>query len=223
MMCSFMFVGELCVFIAYGIKKCWLARKAIKNPNVINPIQPEANLTGQKQLKTNPNPFLLAIPAVLDLSASTLMFIALTMTPASIYQMMRGSVTIITALMSMIFLKRKQYRHHWVGLICIVIALASVGYVAIAFSEDGLDQKINGSVTIGVILLIVSQFFAAGMYIVEEYFIAGYHIDPLKVVGTEGMWGTLYSIVALTIMQAVHCSGPLCNYGYAENSAYAFR
>ena len=107
MMCSFMFVGEFSVLIAYKIKICWLARKAFKNPVVINPISHEENITCQKQLKMNPNPFLLAIPAVLDLSASTLMFIALTMTPASIYQMMRGSVTIITALMSMIFLKRK--------------------------------------------------------------------------------------------------------------------
>jgi drug/metabolite transporter (DMT)-like permease len=55
----------------------------------------------------NPSPLLLAIPAAFDFTASSLMFIALTMTPASVYQMMRGFVTVITALMSIIFLKKK--------------------------------------------------------------------------------------------------------------------
>ena len=69
--------------------------------------------------------------------------------------MMRGSVTIIAALMSIIFLKRKQYRHHWAGLACIVIALAEVGYVAIALS-DGEDDNVNGSIALGIVLLITA-------------------------------------------------------------------
>jgi hypothetical protein len=169
----------------------------------------------------NPNPFLLAIPAAFDFTASTLMFVALTMTPASVYQMMRGSVTVITAVLSMIFLKRKQYRQHWVGLACIVIALAMVGAVSIIYS-DGEDSNVNGSVALGIILILIAQFFAAALFIVEEYFIGDYYLDPLKVVGTEGMWGTLYFLIALPIMQVVQCSGTLCNYGYFENSSYAF-
>ena len=220
MQCSFMFLGELSVFFVYGGKKYYLARKTQKNPT-LPPMSPGAQQADQKQLKMNPSPFLLAIPAGFDFTASTLMFIALTMTPASVYQMMRGSVTIITALMSMFFLKRKQYRHHWAGLACIVLALVSVGYVAIALS-DGEDAAVNGSIALGIILLITAQFFAAALFIVEEYFIGGYYLDPLKVVGTEGMWGTLYFLIALPIMQAVQCSGPLCNFGYFENSSYAF-
>ena len=135
--------------------------------------------------------------------------------------MMRGSVTVITALMSMIFLKRKQYRQHWVGLACIVIALAMVGAISIIYSE-GEDSNVNGSVALGIILILIAQFFAAALFIVEEYFIGDYYLDPLKVVGTEGMWGTLYFLIALPIMQVVQCSGTLCNYGYFENSSYAF-
>ena len=61
-------------------------------------MSPGAQAAGQKQLKMNPSPLLLAIPAAFDFTASSLMFIALTMTPASVYQMMRGFVTVITAL-----------------------------------------------------------------------------------------------------------------------------
>jgi len=44
------------------------------------------------------------IPASCDVMGSTLMFVALTMVPASVYQMMRGLIVVITALMSIIFL-----------------------------------------------------------------------------------------------------------------------
>jgi hypothetical protein len=43
------------------------------------------------------------------------------------------------------------------------------------------------------------------------------------------MWGLCYYLFLLPIMQDIHCGGPdakglgtLCNYGYLENSAFAF-
>ena len=47
MQTSFMFMGELSVFIAYNFKKCWLARKAKENPTVA-PMSPGAVQAGQK-------------------------------------------------------------------------------------------------------------------------------------------------------------------------------
>ena len=220
MQCAFMFVGELSVFLAYGGKKFMYARKQRENPAQA-PMSPGVQAAGQKQLKMNPSPLLLAIPAAFDFTASSLMFIALTMTPASVYQMMRGFVTVITALMSIVFLKKKQYRHHWTGLALICCALGEVGYVAIALGEP--EDGLVGSVGLGIALLIIAQVFAGGLFIVEEYFIGDYYLDPLKVVGTEGMWGTLYFLIVLPIMQSVMCSGPLCNFNYFENSSYAFK
>jgi len=46
------------------------------------------------------NPLKIAIPAIFDICGSTLMFIALTMTAASVYQMMRGVIVVITAFMA---------------------------------------------------------------------------------------------------------------------------
>ena len=148
-----MFVGELSVFIAYGGKKFMYARRQRENPAQA-PMSPGAQAAGQKQLKMNPSPLLLAIPAAFDFTASSLMFIALTMTPASVYQMMRGFVTVITALMSIIFLKKKQYRHHWTGLALICCALGEVGYVAIALGEP--EEGLVGSVALGIALLIIA-------------------------------------------------------------------
>lgn len=58
-------------------------------------------------MKTNINPLLVAIPASCDVCGSTTTFIALVLVPASTYQMMRGCIVVITAFMSIVFLKRK--------------------------------------------------------------------------------------------------------------------
>ena len=135
--------------------------------------------------------------------------------------MMRGFVTVITALLSIIFNGKKQYRHHWTGLALICLALAEVGYIAIAFGEK--EEGLVGSVSLGIALLLVAQVFVGGLYVVEEKLLCGYRLDPLKIVGTEGMFGTLYFLIALPIMQCIKCSGPLCNFNYFENSSYAFK
>ena len=87
---------------------------------------------------------------------STLMFIALTMVPASVYQMMRGAINVVTPLLSIIFLGRKQHRHHWVGIACIVIGVAEVGYIAIAFEDSEESAGSAGSVATGIILLLIA-------------------------------------------------------------------
>lgn len=190
-------------------------------------LSPGTNQAEQKQLKMNPNPLLLAIPASCDFAGSTLMFIALTMVPASVYQMMRGFINVVTPILSIIFLKKKQYLHHWVAIACIVLGVAEVGYIAIKFESSEEEAGSTGSVSLGIILLLVAQFFTGTMFIVEEYFLSGYYLDPMKVVGTEGMWGLTYYFALLPIMQGIKCSGDeglakLCNFGYLENSSYAF-
>lgn len=76
------------------------------------------------------NPFLFMIPALFDILASTLMLVALTTVSASVYQMMSGSMVIITSVLSVIFLKRKQYAHHILSLMIICVGLTLVAYTS---------------------------------------------------------------------------------------------
>ena len=160
-------------------------------------LSPGTQQAGEQQLKMNPSPLLMAIPALCDFCGSTLMFIALTMVPASVYQMMRGFINVVTPFLSIIFLKRKQYLHHWLGVVCIVAGVGGVGAVAMTFETDDSG---HGSVGLGILLIIIAQFFAGTQFIVEEYFLSDYYLDPMKVVGSEGMFGLLYYMCVLPIM-----------------------
>jgi drug/metabolite transporter (DMT)-like permease len=159
-----MFVGEfMCLFAYFLSKKC--SSKKEDDPQEM-PLSPGTQMAQKTQLKTNINPLLLAIPASFDFCGSTLMFVALTQCAASVYQMMRGIIVVITAGMAMVFLGKKQYAHHYMSLLIIVAAVGGVGLVGIAVSNQlkGDDDSDSGATTtvLGVMLLLIAQCFTGG-------------------------------------------------------------
>jgi drug/metabolite transporter (DMT)-like permease len=187
---TLMFTGEFLCFLLLGIKKL-IDYRARQQPDYVQPIE--------KKRKNNINPLLLAIPASCDVCGSTLTFLGLLMCPPSVYQMMRGSIVVITALFTIVFLKRKLYRHHLAGVLCIVFGEIAVGLASIN-SPSETSQEDAAEELFGIILLILAQFFLATMFIVEEYLLDGYELEPFFIVGSEGMWGLSYYIVFLPMM-----------------------
>lgn len=118
--------------------------------------------------------------------------------------MMRGLIVVITALMSVVFLGRKQYRHHVVGIMLILGGVFIVGLVSV-LADAGSTSDSNGSALLGIFLLIGSQGFAGTQFIVEEKILSDYYLEPFYIVGTEGMWGCAYYIILLPIMQLITC------------------
>mmetsp|Transcript_22676 Transcript_22676/g.26036 ORF Transcript_22676/g.26036 Transcript_22676/m.26036 type:complete len:135 (+) Transcript_22676:368-772(+) len=133
------------------------------------------------------------------------MFVALTMIAASIYQMMRGVLVFIIAIMSIIFLKRVLYRHHWSSLFAILIGLALVGVSPIIYPKKSDDDDDSDAIKVvfGIALILVAQLFSGGHFIVEEKLFHGYYLHPLRVVGWEGFWGVLIYAVLLVIFQFI--------------------
>lgn len=62
------------------------------------------------------------------------------------------------------------------------------------------------------------------MFIVEEKLLGDYYLDPLKVVGLEGVWGLLMYAILLPIFNNIPCDVEgLCNNGVLEDTLAAFR
>jgi drug/metabolite transporter (DMT)-like permease len=130
-----MFLGELLAMLFFVVKRAYLDGK--EQQGLAIPLSPGTKQAEQAKMLTNINPLWIAIPASCDFCGSTLMFIALTMCPSSVYQMMRGLIVVITAFMSMCFLGRKQYRHHWTAIVLIVTGVFVVGYVSMTSPKAG--------------------------------------------------------------------------------------
>jgi len=57
--------------------------------------------------------------------------------------MMRAFMIVLTALLSRLFLERKYYRHHFLGLILIIIGLCLVGTFSFLHSKNsGKGDKV---------------------------------------------------------------------------------
>jgi len=137
--------------------------------------------------------------------------------------MMRGAIIVITAIMSVVFLKRKQHFHHIASIAVIVTGVALVGYFGIHASDDGSAGK-SKTTLFGVLVCISSQLFAGGQFVVEEKLLSGYYLDPLFVVGCEGFFGLCYYCCLLPIFQKVDCTtvGLCGDAGVIDDSSLAF-
>jgi hypothetical protein len=58
----------------------------------------------------------------------------------------------------------------------------------------------------GYILIIVSLFFNGFFFVFEQKLLTKYHLDPLEVVGYEGLFGLCGYLVLLPIISYVQCT-----------------
>lgn len=170
---------------------------------------------------------LLALPALCDICGTTLMNGGLLMVAASIYQMTRGALVLFVGLFSVVFLRRHLHAFQWVSLMGVVLGVAIVG-LAGAISPDshvepgaGADSIVTGltrrlasatmkdgeeampeavKVVIGVLLIAGAQIFTATQFVLEEWILERSAIDPINVVGWEGSFGLIATLIIMLVM-----------------------
>mmetsp|Transcript_10464 Transcript_10464/g.15298 ORF Transcript_10464/g.15298 Transcript_10464/m.15298 type:complete len:386 (-) Transcript_10464:20-1177(-) len=189
-----MFIGEFsCLWVFYGTSAFNSLVSKLRNK------KSDSDSEGSEvvvEKKKKANPLFLGIPALLDLLGTTMLNFGLVLTYASVYQMLRGSVVVMNAIMSVVFLKHKLYPHHWVGIILIMIGLLVVGSTSLVYGTG--DNARNPIV--GNILVVVSCTFAAAQFVIEEKIMTFYSAEPLEFVGWEGYWGLSWTVVVLFAM-----------------------
>ncbi|KAM3861039.1 solute carrier family 35 member F6 [Diretmus argenteus] len=142
--------------------------------------------------KMNPgqsfNPLLFFPPAMCDMTATSIMYIALNMTSASSFQMLRGAVIIFTGLLSVAFLGRRLLPSQWLGILITILGLVVVG-MADFFSGHKDDEHKLSEVITGDLLIIMAQIIVSVQMVLEEKFVYKHDVHPLRAVGTEGFFG----------------------------------
>ena len=115
--------------------------------------------------------------------------------------MFRGAIIIFTCLGSIIFLKTKYHRHHFLGIFIVICGLIIVGLNAVLYGSKETEE----SPSTGIILVLTGQIFAASMFITEEKLLKKFNCHPLKVVGSEGCWGVCIYYIVLFIFYQLRC------------------
>jgi len=148
-----MFLGEFMCVGAFYVSMCWTMRRARGN-DVEKPLDDKTSVDdNEKEPEPELKPFsmkkaYLLLPAALcDMLGTSTMYVALTLTSASSFQMLRGAVIIFTGVNSMIFLRRRLEWFRWFGMVVIMCGLVIVGLAdVIAPAEtECYDLPTNGT------------------------------------------------------------------------------
>lgn len=130
---DFMLFGEILCLITFVIvyKKLSASGGGLENTHALT--------KGSRTFKR----VMLLPPALMDITATSIMYFGLTLTNASSFQMLRGSVIVFVALLSMIVLKRKIKIQEWIGIVLIITALVVVGYADVVAnkSEESVETS----------------------------------------------------------------------------------
>lgn len=157
--------------------------------------------------KMNPgqgfNPLLFFPPAMCDMLATSIMYVALNMTSASSFQMLRGAVIIFTGLLSVAFLGRRLVASQWIGILITILGLVIVG-LADFFSGNKDDTHKLSDIITGDLLIIMAQVIVSVQMVLEEKFVYKHDVHPLRAVGTEGFFGFLVLSLLLIPMYFIH-------------------
>lgn len=173
-----MFLGEILCLITFYIQRTVIRRRQRE--------QIEMAPVNQQDVKFPKIVFV--APALCDMLATSTMYLGLTLTYASSFQMLRGAVIIFTGLLSVAFLGRKLRYFQWLGIVAVIAGLVVVGVSDFISGDTEGEYTLNGIIT-GDLLIIAAQVVTATQMVVEEKFVTGYRVPALQAVGWEGIFG----------------------------------
>ncbi|KAK9464864.1 hypothetical protein V1512DRAFT_267349 [Lipomyces arxii] len=154
--------------------------------------------------------FGLSIPAFCDICGTTLMNVGLFFTPVSIYQMTRGALVLFVGLFSVIFLNKRLALQQWTALAVVCLGVFIVGLSGTIYAPDASDENDSPhdptrepnsflEVAFGVFIIALAQIFTATQFVYEEHILKDYHLDSIRVVGWEGIFGFLLTGVIMIV------------------------
>lgn len=171
----------------------------------------------------------LIVPCVCDLLCTLLLLVAQLYITASVWQMLRGSVIVITALLKSHVLGVALRRHMWLGVVVIALAMVLVAATSLfrGSSDDNYDNN-NNTVSgekkdprIGILLVLMGCLAQGVQYVFEEK-VMSIGAPPLLVIGAEGLWGSLLTILIIYPLAYRVFPGTDCNNTCYEDPFHAF-
>jgi len=205
-----MFIGMFGCLAVYEVMRC-VQRAKQKNAVTVSEATPLVNSDSARESKPKSKMpvwkqyCIVCTPALCDMCATAMMNVGLLCIPASVWQMLRGSMVIFSAVFSKVFLKRRLHASHWIGVGIVAFALVVVAFAALeapglpegSSEASSSTQATTAQAAFGCALVVIAQIIQASQIVVEEYLLKEIVLHPVLVVGLEGMWGTIVCSILL--------------------------
>ena len=145
------------------------------------------------------------LPAICDLTATSLMNVQLLYINASVWQMLRGSMVIFSSIFCAFILKRPHAPYMWWSVLGTVIALGIVGVAAVCANGAGVSGVSTNQTIMAIFLTILAQLVQATQLVIEDFLLHDMSTHPLQLVGLKGFWGFFWcTLVCIPAVQYIH-------------------
>ncbi|KAF5561276.1 nucleotide-sugar transporter, partial [Fusarium phyllophilum] len=119
----------------------------------------------------------------------------------------------------------------WLSLVGVVLGVAVVGLAGAIWPDEKPENSIgepeedsatDGGLSdaaraiVGVLLIAGAQIFTATQFVLEEYLLERSTIDPIRVVGWEGIFGFSVTLLAMLVLHVTIGSTEAGKYGYFD-------
>ncbi|TNJ28904.1 Transmembrane domain-containing protein [Giardia muris] len=191
----FLFVGEACSLIIYGVVKCVRRMRKLSGSSSL--------MSEKTRFRTCPHTFLFLVPALVDLVGTIMLNFSIYYVIISVQQIISNFVVVIVALLSLMIWKDYRQRFdvpHAIGLILITAGICCASSVSIIFGDDIGTSK---NAILGISLGLFGTLFAALCFIFEEIFLRRIYAPGLVGVGNEGLWGLAFNVILIPVMNFI--------------------
>eukprot|EP00928_Gymnodinium_smaydae_P089570 TRINITY_DN73516_c0_g1_i1.p1 TRINITY_DN73516_c0_g1~~TRINITY_DN73516_c0_g1_i1.p1 ORF type:complete len:446 (+),score=23.28 TRINITY_DN73516_c0_g1_i1:201-1340(+) len=183
----FMFWGEFALLPIYLARRVWNKR--------------HRRLLGKPpKLGSQVSPSVFILPAFCDLFGTGLSCVGVMYVPAAVASMVKGSLVIFSAIMSVAFLKKHLMGFHYVALCITAFGLFLVSYAAV---KDAGEQSTGGGTyqsLVGICMVLIGVLCNAFQFVFEEHLLSGKQVSAELVVGLEGFWGVIINGILLVAL-----------------------
>lgn len=160
---------------------------------------------------------LVFVPAMLDLIGSVLSFTGLVYIGNSTALMLGSTIILFVAVNSYIFLGRRFNNIQMSGMFVVFLAIMIIGKAASLSAEETSSSSSAAEQGLGIFLCILARFVNSIQFVVEEKMLGDTSLEPLQVVGTEGIYGL---VVTACVIMPIAASIPGDDVGHVyENTA----
>ena len=162
----------------------------------------------------------LIVPAIFDLIATALAMFGLQHVSVSMYQILRGSCIVFTALANRFILQKNVRSFQWVGICFNVLSIVLVGLTA-TLSTGNNDEHLTENERnpmLGIMYILMGAIVQSFQYVFEERAMTEQadtiSVSPLLLTGMEGFWGT---VICLFVLYPLAYYLPGSDHGCIEN------
>ncbi|KAL0238835.1 hypothetical protein PCE1_004526 [Barthelona sp. PCE] len=208
----------LLMFVAESILMISAKKKTKKGKNSNNPFEyvlvTETEKKAQKKQKKK-FIFYTTAASCCDLLASTISGIAMVYVDATIMQLLRGSTIVFVAIGEQMYRKKlnlpSKTKKQAMSLLLSILGLSFVGVASVYTNASG-HTVVHASTTTQIVCIIASilgESLHAVQSIVEALLLKDVEYPTEKVVGAEGISGTLVTLVFLIPVAQIFKSSPI--------------